>query len=232
MTTPTFRPWPKTPRLFRDIIVTEKIDGTNAGIHIVPVEGTVPEVVDMVAQAAARGEKMQIAWGPDNQAYQVAAQSRNRMIYSGKTTDNAGFAAWVEEHATDLVELLGSGLHFGEWWGSGIQRGYGLPKGEKRFSLFNVDRYAWLNVDNMDEDHPDMIFGLRGNAIGLHVVPTLYAGDFNTRAIDIVLGDLDLDGSMAAPGFMRPEGIIVYHTAAQHGFKVLLENDDLPKGQA
>ena len=28
-----FQPWPKTPRLFRDIFITEKIDGTNVGIH-------------------------------------------------------------------------------------------------------------------------------------------------------------------------------------------------------
>ena len=28
----TFEPWPKIPRLKRDIIITEKIDGTNAQI--------------------------------------------------------------------------------------------------------------------------------------------------------------------------------------------------------
>ncbi len=32
--------------------------------------------------------------------------------------------------------------YFGEWWGSGVQRGYGLQKGDKRFSLFNVSRWA------------------------------------------------------------------------------------------
>lgn len=29
-----FKAWPKIPRLFRDVIITEKIDGTNAAIHI------------------------------------------------------------------------------------------------------------------------------------------------------------------------------------------------------
>jgi hypothetical protein len=29
---------------------------------------------------------------------------------------------------------------------------------------------------------------------------------------------------------MKPEGIIVYHTASQQNFKVLLENDHQPKG--
>ncbi len=36
-------------------------------------------------------------------------------------------------------------------------------------------------------------------------------------------------GSVAAPGWMRPEGIIVYHTAAGVLFKVTCENDDKPK---
>ena len=35
---------------------------------------------------------------------------------------------------------LGVGQHFGEWWGFGIQRGYGLH--ERRFSLFNTGRWS------------------------------------------------------------------------------------------
>lgn len=33
-----FQPWPKTPRLFREIVVTEKIDGTNAQVFIFPAK--------------------------------------------------------------------------------------------------------------------------------------------------------------------------------------------------
>jgi hypothetical protein len=44
------------------------------------------------------------------------------------------------------------------------------------------------------------------------------------------LDNLSEFGSMAVPGFMKPEGIIVYHTASQQNFKVLLENDHQPKG--
>lgn len=29
-----FRAWPKTPRLFRDMVITEKIDGTNAAVIV------------------------------------------------------------------------------------------------------------------------------------------------------------------------------------------------------
>src|SRR5436305_1822690 len=65
----------------------------------------------------------------------VMAGSRTRWITP--ENDNFGFAKWVEANKSELMKL-GVGHHFGEWWGSGIQRGYGLTKGEKRFSLFNV----------------------------------------------------------------------------------------------
>ena len=34
MSDPGFTPFPKIARLYRDIIITEKIDGTNASVHI------------------------------------------------------------------------------------------------------------------------------------------------------------------------------------------------------
>ena len=43
---------------------------------------------------------------------------------------------------------------------------------------------------------------------------------------------LRVEGSVAAPGFMQPEGIIVWHHAARSYYKVLLENDDKHKGEA
>src|SRR5438105_3732245 len=63
--------------------------------------------------------------------------SRSRWITP--ENDNYGFARWATEHKEDLLKL-GPGRHFGEWWGCGIQRGYGLK--EKRFSLFNVMRWC------------------------------------------------------------------------------------------
>ena len=139
----------------------------------------------------------------------VRAGSRNRWITPDD--DNYGFAGWVERNKEELLGL-GEGQHFGEWWGNGIQRNYGLK--EKRFSLFNSGR--WSNE--------------RPACCG--VVPVLYAGDFSTTTVDWVLDTLKGTGSVAAPGFMRPEGIIVYMTASQHLYKVLAENDDKAKGEA
>lgn len=36
MSQPEFRAWPKTPRLFKNVTITEKIDGTNGALHITP----------------------------------------------------------------------------------------------------------------------------------------------------------------------------------------------------
>jgi hypothetical protein len=171
-----FQPFPKIPRLSREIIVTEKLDGTNGQIFI--------------------GEDGQFLVG-----------SRNRWITPEQ--DNHGFARWAHLNREELL-TLGAGRHYGEWWGSGIQRTYGLP--EKRFSLFNVSRWA--------EERPACC----------HVVPTLYRGEFSQAKIDAALAGLRVAGSQAAPGFMRPEGVIVFHVAANSGFKKTLERDQEPKG--
>ncbi len=179
MTTP-FVPFPKIPRLRRNIVVTEKIDGTNASI-LVPEDG-----------------------GP------LLVGSRNRWITP--ENDNYGFAKWVQGNAEALRTALGFGHHFGEWWGAGVQRRYGLN--EKRFSLFNTGR--WHGVIPSP----------------CHVVPVLYAGPWSEEAIENALAKLRTEGSVAAPGFMRPEGVVVYHAASQSMWKVTLENDHEPKGKA
>lgn len=201
-----FQPWPKIARLNRDITVTEKIDGTNAAVLIERLPHGVSfdpgaDPIEFVAFGDA--------------TYAVAAQSRKRLIYPD--SDNFGFAAWILENAIGLATTLGEGRHFGEWWGSGIQRGYGLEKGEKRFSLFNTARYGELDLSAVR---------------GLSVVPVLYEGPFSEHEIVRSLTDLDIEGSRAAPGFMDPEGVVVFHQAAQQMFKVTIKGDEAPKGLA
>jgi hypothetical protein len=203
-----FQAWPKTPRLFRDMIVTEKIDGTNAAVIIEEL------TTDNCDEPPAAGEKVVFALG--DRAFIVGAQSRKRLICPD--SDNFGFAKWVWDNAESLAAILGPGRHYGEWWGSGIQRGYGLTNGEKRFSLFNVKRYDFSGSKHAD-------FGLRA-------VPTLYSGPFNLDVVEGLLAGLMNHGSHAAPGFMRPEGVVVFHEAAGQVFKATLDNDEAPKGLA
>jgi hypothetical protein len=175
-----FQEFPKMPRLTRECIITEKIDGTNAQIFIADDFET-------------------IKYG-----------SRTKWITP--KDDNAGFARWAEAHKSDLL-TLGPGRHFGEWWGQGIQRNYGLK--EKRFSLFNTSRWT---VDNIPA------------CCGL--VPELYRGMFDTKVVDEVLENLKKFGSIAAPGFMKPEGVVVFHVAGNFGFKKTIEKDEVPKSIA
>ena len=172
-----FRKFNKIARLSREIVVTEKIDGTNGLIAI----------------------------GEDGE-FQVG--SRNQWITPEK--DDAGFARWAFSHKDELMQL-GEGFHYGEWWGQGIQRGYGLK--EKRFSLFNTSRWS------DDSVRPECC----------HVVPVLYTGMFNTETIQIWLDWLSRNGSVAAPGFMQPEGVVIYHTAGNLYFKKTIEGVDQPK---
>jgi hypothetical protein len=182
---PEFLEFPKIARLAREIIVTEKIDGSNGVIYI----------------------------GEDGE---VLAGSRSQWLIG---SDNFGFAKWVKENE-DALRLLGPGRHYGEWWGSGIQRGYGLPKGEKRFSLFNVARW--------DENVPDA----RPRPTICHVVPVLYRGPFLTEVIEAELKALKEGGSRAAPGFMKPEGVVIFHPQGNVGFKKTIEKDEEWKGKS
>jgi len=159
---------------------------------------------------------------------QLLTGSRTRWITP--QDDNFGFARWCAEHREELM-TLGVGRHFGEWWGSGIQRGYGLPKGEKRLSLFNVSR--WCLHGGIPERIPSAdprivkMQDVLPACVGL--VPVLYRGLFTTEAVDNAIEWLRANGSVAAPGFMKPEGVVCFHTAANVGFKKTLEKDDVPK---
>lgn len=138
---------------------------------------------------------------------QIAAGSRTRWITPAD--DNFGFARWVEANKTELLKL-GPGSHFGEWWGAGIQRRYGMT--EKRFSLFNVTRWAAERPACCD------------------VVPILWSGSLADLPVYRVLEALSKDGSKAAPGFMQPEGIVVFHEPSHALFKMTLDKNDGHKG--
>lgn len=203
-----FMPFPKVPRLHRPAVYTEKIDGTNANVLICTPSECRDSSWDKVVVAKV-GE------------IRVLAGSRTRWITP--EDDNFGFAAWVKEHAEELVNL-GPGHHFGEWWGRGIQRGYGLD--ERRFSLFNTGLWKPKNAIPKSYSTEKLI----DPPACCHVVPILGYGAFSDFSAQFICGSLQRYGSVAAPGFMKPEGVMIYHTAAGHYFKKTLERDEEPKG--
>jgi hypothetical protein len=174
-----FVEFPKIHRFNRTIVVTEKLDGTNAQVYI------------------------------SDDGDRVFAGSRNKWI--SVEDDNYGFARWVKDNQDELRKL-GPGSHFGEWWGQGIQRRYGLA--EKRFSLFNTARW------NAENPPPACC----------HVVPLLAQGLITEVDVRAVLLSLAENGSVAAPGFMNPEGIVVYHSPSRNLYKMTLDKNDEHKG--
>jgi hypothetical protein len=173
------RKFQKIPRLFRDIIITEKIDGTNGLICI-------------------------------NHDMSMQVGSRNRWLSA--ETDNMNFYKWAMEHKEEL-QMLGPGMHYGEWWGQGIQRRYGLD--HKRFSLFNVSRWT----DSYEEGKVQV-------PPCCHVVPILYNGPLiNVFLIEQALNDLLDNGSKAAPGFRDPEGVVLMHKPSGHLYKYTFDGD-------
>lgn len=168
-----FVKYDSTYREFRDISITEKIDGSNMGIHV------------------------------NEDCTEVGAQSRNKLITPDD--DLFGFAGWVYDNAGVLADVLGPGLHRGEYWGYRIQRGYGVEG--RYFSLFNRNRFAG-NEDLAKVD-------------GLQVVPEIYRGMNDSAEIKFAAERLNEIGSMAAWNaegvhYTRPEGVCIYHFAGDY----------------
>lgn len=217
----------KIPRLSRDVIVTEKIDGSNGQVVIMTKEKIILECEHCDYTSDDFIDKFCLYVHPENPHVEesdklyIFAASRNRWLQTGKQNDNHAFAYWVKEHGAELV-MLGEGRHFGEWYGKGIQRGYGLE--EKRFALFNVSKWQNKDLPLIDEKqkYPPSC---------CEVVPILYEGMFDTQMIDVVLHQLQREGSRAVPGYNLPEGIVIYHTAAGQYFKKTIENDEKHKGE-
>lgn len=157
---------------------------------------------------------------------EVKAQSRKRMITPDD--DNAGFARWVYDNAGALMDTLGFGYHYGEWFGEGIQKN---PLGieGKRFALFHATKYTEAN-------------GYELNKVdGLETVPLLFHGQADAMTIGDILQGLSTFGSKVRgaktwieedTGFQisaKAEGIIVWHKETQQKYKILLEDDAFHK---
>lgn len=233
---PAFVAFPKIGRWSNNkIAVTEKIDGTNG---VIDIRWEDPGVDSTALAAWGSDEVEALGIEPPSEPSLVLvlrAGSRNRWITTG--ADNYGFAKWVLANRMELVRL-GPGTHYGEWWGNGIQRGYGLAPGDKRFYLFNVGRWVGhpdtFGVYDRGDTRPDKTIIM---APGLGVVPTLYYGPMRDASgacmIEQTGKRLQFSGSEASPGFKGhdkagPEGVMVYFETLKTYSKVPF--DPLPKG--
>lgn len=161
----------------------------------------------------------------------VTAQSRKRIITPDD--DNYGFARWVYDNAGVLMDTLGYGYHYGEWYGEGIQKN---PLGieGKRFALFWATKYTEQN-------------GYELNKVdGLETVPLLHHGQCDIWTIPNIMQDLDTYGSKVVGAKTTPinipgldeflfnkaadaEGIIIWNNETRTRTKMLLEDDAFHK---
>lgn len=165
----------------------------------------------------------------------VTAQSRKRIITPDD--DNYGFAKWVYDNAGALLDTLGYGYHYGEWYGEGIQKN---PLGieGKRFALFHATKYTESN--GFDLERVD----------GLETVPLLHHGQCDVWTIPNIMQDLETYGSKikgaktekiytGIPGLddteyvyeksAKAEGIIIWNNETRTRTKMLLEDDAFHK---
>ena len=149
---------------------------------------------------------------------QSAINDSGTEMYVGSRTrwitpedDNYGFASWAYANKDTLIALLGPGRHFGEWYGAGIGPGYGLK--EKRFALFNTHRWTKPKQDGLLLPRMD-------------VVPVLYSGIFTPTVVKETQDKLKKEGSSLVPGFMRPEGIVMYFSRTQTYFKQVFDKEE------
>lgn len=212
-----YKKFQKIPRLSRDCLITEKIDGTNANIFILSYETLLDwqypgdeSYSNILLPETREFIENYCLYRTDNEF--MFAGSKARWLNLTKQGDNFGFARWVEENAVELMKL-GVGRHSGEWMGKGIQCNYGLE--EKRFYLFNAMKWS---IDP----------SLKPKCC--KVVPILYKGMFHSVTVDTILTKLRINGSYAVPGWKTPEGLVVFHTASRTMYKKTLENDSKPKG--
>lgn len=162
-----FKAYPKTQRLSNEIVtIAEKIDGTNGVLHV------------------------------DHQSRTVLAGSRSKWLINdgSRSWDNHGFGAWVKENEEKLLNLP-EGLHYGEWYGKGINRNYGMK--DRKLMLFNRSRYQNILEEG---DFP--------TELELETVISLVSVSELPEEALRIKARVDKEGSYHVPGFMKTEGVI------------------------
>ena len=193
MSTVNYNSFPSIERLENIYcIISEKIDGTNSLIEI---------------------NETNVRFG-----------SRNR--YISFSDDNAGFAnffkdyeARFEDAAKDITTDESYPLRiYGEWFGCGIQRGYGLK--DKFFMPFN----SFYSEKLIEYQVPNVI-----------APNIMYTGKFSMEVVDTCMQQLKLNGSGVVKDYKQPEGIVIFFPKYNFRLKETFDGakwkDALPKSE-
>jgi hypothetical protein len=192
---------PKTPRLNREICITEKLDGSRATIFI-----------DDSGELFCGSRNRWISPENDNYGFARWAEgNREDLLKLGPgRVDGEWWGRGIQRNY-GLAERRFSLFNVARWVSSQAD--------PTRPGVFRAEKDDGTDAPATFQDGPACLF----------VVPVLWRGQFHSQQIENVLTNLRGIGSYAAPGFRNPEGIVVFHTAAGFCFKVTLEGDDKRK---
>jgi RNA ligase (TIGR02306 family) len=183
------------PNIFEDeeqVVVTEKIHGTNARFACVPFHADT--VFKRIKQFFGLAPKYEFVYGSHN------VQLQSKIIHQGYYGETLGNVYAEAAIKYNLKEILKPGeAVYGEIYGDGIQKGYqyGCAKDERKLVLFDV---------MVDGQWLDVIEGKKWvESRNLPYVPVLYVGPFIKDKI-YALRDGD---SVLAPSQKVREGVVV-----------------------
>jgi len=128
-----------------------------------------------------------------DEAGNLRAHAAKRTSYA-RVGEHFGFGSYVAANEAEICGKLGEGRHYGEWVGPGVNSDYGLK--EKVFVLFN---HAYHQPRKDAGQLPPQ----------MDVVPVLYDGPYEPGLVERVKANLRASGSKFAPGFARPEGVVI-----------------------
>lgn len=181
------------PKVFQDgeeVVVTEKVHGTNFRAGYVPFYANT--ILKRIMKFLRLAPQYEFVYGSHN----VQLQNRFHRGYYGKTVGNVYAEAVIKYN---LREVLKPGeVVYGEVYGDGIQKGYTYGcKGQRKLVLFDVMK---------DGVYLDPIESKKFvEARELQFVPVLYTGPFDKEKI---LKLRDGDSVMSSSQKVR-EGVVV-----------------------
>jgi len=201
---PIFQGFKKIPRLSREIIITEKIDGTCGLIY-----------VDEANNLFVGSKNRWLDDHTDNfNFWHWVMENKEELLKLGKGYHYGEWWGKGIQRGYNLEEKRFSLFNTGKW----VKK-----QNLTQLQLDILDqRPEWeQKLKEKQEYCPECCY----------VVPILYEGMFNTSIISSILDELRITGSKASPNFMKPEGIVIYHKQGNIYFKKTIENDEKGKNE-
>lgn len=202
-----FKNYPDLFKTGEEVIITEKIHGTN--FRCGWVLSNPDTILKKIKKFFGLLPKYEFVFGSNR------VQLQNKLFHKGYYDSNVYAAAVTNYNLKDKLELYEDHVLYGEIYGDGIQKGYtyGCKLGERKLVIFDVMvKGKYMDHEEMEEFIIDKL--------GLETAPVLFHGEYDAvKAKELTVGN-----SVLAPTQKVREGVVirpVKETIAHMGRKVL-----------